>query len=79
MVKAGANANVMSADKLMPIHLAISTAQAACMSQTTPNSLPWSTKDALTCMQILANNGVDLNYVCPYGFSAMDFFKKMVQ
>ena len=77
LVKAGANVNVMSADKLMPIHLAISTAQAAQMSPTSPDGIPWSTKDALMCVQILANNGADLNYVCPYGFSAMSFLKRI--
>ncbi len=77
LIKAGANVNVMSADKLMPIHLAISTAQAAQMSPTAPNGMPWSVKGALMCIQLLANNGADLNYVCPYGFSAMDFLKRI--
>lgn len=75
LIKAGANVNVMSADKLMPIHLAISTAQAARMSPTAPNGIPWSVKGALMCVQHLANNGADLNYVCPYGFSGMSFLK----
>lgn len=77
LIKAGANVNIMSADKLMPIHLAISTAQAALMSPTAPNGIPWSSQDALMCMQHLANSGADLNYICPYGFSAMDFLKRM--
>ena len=77
LIKAGANVNVMSGDKLMPIHLAISTAQAARMSPTAPNGLPWSVQGALMCVQHLANNGADLNYVCPYGFSAMDFLKRI--
>jgi len=77
LIKAGANVNVMSADKLMPIHLAISTAQAARMSPTAPNGMPWSVKGALMCVQHLANNGADLNYVCPYGFSAMDFLRRI--
>ena len=77
LIRAGANVNVMSADKLMPIHLAISTVQAASMSPTAPNGLPWSAKDALMCVQHLANNGADLNYVCPYGFSGMDFLKRI--
>lgn len=75
LINAGANVNVLSFDKLMPIHLAISTAQAARMSPTAPNGLPWSTRDALVCVQHLANNGADLNYVCPYGFSGMSFLK----
>ena len=75
LIKAGADVNVMSADKLMPIHLAISTAQAARMSPTAPNGIPWSVKGALMCVQHLANNGADLNYVCPYGFSGLSFLK----
>ena len=75
LIKAGANVNVMSADKLMPIHLAISTAQAARMSPTAPNGMPWSVQGALMCVQHLANNGADLNYVCPYGFSGISFLK----
>lgn len=77
LIKAGANVNVMSADKLMPIHLAISTAQAARMSPTAPNGIPWSVQGAMMCVQHLANNGADLNYVCPYGFSALDFLKRI--
>ena len=75
LIKAGADVNVMSADKLMPIHLAISTAQAARMSPTAPNGIPWSVKGARMCVQHLANNGADLNYVCPYGFSGLSFLK----
>ena len=75
LIKAGADVNVMSADKLMPIHLAISTVQAASMSPTAPNGLPWSVQGALMCVQHLANNGADLNYVCPYGFSGLSFLK----
>lgn len=77
LIKAGADVNVMSANKLMPIHLAISTVQSASMSPTAPNGLPWSVKDALMCVHHLANNGADLNYVCPYGFSGMDFMKRI--
>lgn len=77
LIKAGANVNVVSSDKLMPIHLAISTAQAARMSPTAPNGIPWSVQGALMCVQHLANNGADLNYVCPYGFSGMDFLKRI--
>lgn len=77
LIDAGADVDVMSADKLMPIHLAISTVQAAQMSPTAPNGLPWSAQGALMCVQHLANNGADLNYVCPYGFSAMDFLKRI--
>ena len=33
--------------------------------------------DALKCLQILVNNGADLDYVCPYGFSGMSFLKMM--
>ena len=77
LIKAGANVNVMSADKLMPIHLAISTTQAASMSPTAPNGIPWSVEGALMCVQHLVNFGADLNYVCPYGFSAMDFLKRI--
>ncbi len=77
LINAGADVNVMSADKLIPIHLAISTAQAARMSPTAPNGLPWSVQGALMCMQHLANNGADLNYVCPYGFSGLDFLKRI--
>lgn len=77
LIKAGADVNVMSADKLMPIHLAISTTQAANMSPTAPNGIPWSVKGALMCVQHLANNGADLDYVCPYGFSGMDFLKRI--
>ena len=77
LIKAGADVNVMSSDKLMPIHLAISTARAALMSPTTPNGLPWSAQGALTCVQYLASNGADLNYVCPYGFSGMSFLKML--
>ena len=75
LIKAGANVNVLSADKLMPIHLAISTVQASQMSPTTPNGIPWSPREAFTCVQLLANNGADLNYVCPYGFSGFSFLK----
>lgn len=75
LIKAGADVNVMSADKLMPIHLAISTAQAARMSPTAPNGLPWSVQGALLCVQHLANNGADLDYVCPYGFSGISFLR----
>ena len=77
LVQAGVDVNIMSVDKLMPIHLAISTAQAARMSPTAPNGIPWNTKDALKCLQILVNNGADLDYVCPYGFSGMSFLKMM--
>lgn len=75
LIRAGANVNVMSADKLMPIHLAISTVQAARMSPTAPNGMPWSVQSSLRCVQLLANNGADLNYVCPYGFSGISFLK----
>ena len=75
LIKAGADVNVMSGDKLMPIHLAISTSQAAASSPTAPNGIPWSVQGALMCVQLLANNGADLNYVCPYGFSGMSFLK----
>ena len=61
----------------MPIHLAISTIQAARMSATAPNGMPWSVQDALMCMQHLANNDADLTYTYPYGFSAMDFLKRI--
>lgn len=77
LISAGANVNIMSSDKLMPIHLAISTSQAARTSPTAPNGIPWSMKGALTCFQLLANHGADLNYVCPYGFFAMSFLKKI--
>lgn len=77
LIKAGANVNVMSADKLMPIHLAISTAQAARMLPTASNGLPWSVQGALMCVQHLANNGADLKFVCPYGFSALDFLRRI--
>ena len=77
LIKAGADVNVMSADKLMPIHLAISTTQAANMSPTAPNGIPWSVKGALMCVQHLANSGADLDYVCPFGFSGMDFLKRI--
>lgn len=77
LLKAGANVNVMSSDKLMPIHLAISTAQAARLSPTTPNGIPWSTKEALQCIQLLINSGADLEYVCPYGFSGMSFLRQI--
>lgn len=77
LIKAGANVNEMSANKLMPIHLAISTCQAAQMSPTAPNGIKWSAQEALMCVQHLANNGADLNYVCPYGFSALDFLKSI--
>lgn len=77
LIKAGADVNVMSADKLMPIHLAISTTQAASMSPTAPNGIPWSVKGALMCVQHLANSGADLDYVCPFGFSGMDFLKRI--
>ncbi len=77
LIKAGANVNALSADKLMPIHLAISTVQAAQMSPTAPNGIPWSPREALNCIQLLANNRADLNYVCPYGFSAFDFLKRI--
>ena len=77
LIKAGADVNVMSADKLMPIHLAISTTQAASMSPTAPNGIPWSVKGGLMCVQHLANSGADLDYVCPYGFSGMDFLKRI--
>ena len=77
LIKAGADVNVMSADKLMPIHLAISTAQAARMSPTAPNGIHWNVKGALMCVQHLANNGADLNYVCPYGFSGLSFLKRI--
>ncbi len=76
-IRAGADVNVMTDNKLMPIHLAISTSQAASMSPTAPNGLPWSTRGALKCVELLANNGADLNYVCPYGFSAMTFLKRI--
>lgn len=75
LIKAGANVNLLSSDKLMPIHLAISTAQAASMSPTAPNGIPWSTEGALKCIEILVNNSADLNYVCPYGFSGMSFLR----
>lgn len=75
LIKAGANVNIMSTDKLMPIHLAISTAQAARMSPTCANGIPWSVEDAAMCIYLLANNGADMNYVCPYGFSALSFMK----
>lgn len=75
LLKAGADVNVMSADKLMPIHLAISTAQAARLSPTSPNGIPWSVQGAANCIQLLINRGADLNYVCPYGFSGMSFLK----
>ncbi len=75
LIKAGANVNVISSDKLMPIHIAISTAQAARSSSTAPNGLAWSFEGAVRCIQLLAKNGADLNYVCPYGFSAMSFLK----
>ena len=75
LIKAGANVNQLSYDKLMPIHLAISTAQAARRSPTAPNGIPWSVKGALRCVELLANNGADLNYTCPYGFSGMSFLK----
>ena len=77
LIKAGANVNVMSTDKLMPIHVAISTSQAASMSPTTPNGMTWSVRGALMCVQYLANSGADLNYVCPYGFSGLDFLKRI--
>lgn len=75
LIKAGANVNALSADKLMPVHLAISTVQASQMSPTAPNGLPWSPREALMCIQLLATNGADLGYVCPYGFSALSFLK----
>lgn len=77
LIKAGANVNVMSADKLMPIHIAISTVQAAQMTPTAPNGLQWSAQGALMCVKHLAYNRADLGYVCPYGFSAFDFLKRI--
>ena len=75
LIQAGADVNVMSADKLTPIHVAISTAKAATLSPTTPDGDPWSSRGALLCVQQLVNSGADLNYVCPYGFSGMSFLK----
>lgn len=77
LIKAGADVNAMTSDKLMPVHLAISTTQAARMSPTAPNGIPWNFKNALMCVQHLVNNGADLNYVCPYGFSAMSFLRSI--
>lgn len=77
LIKAGADVNIMTPDKLMPVHLAISTTQAARMSPTAPNGIPWNFKDALMCVQHLVNNGADVNYVCPYGFSAMSFLRRI--
>lgn len=76
LINAGANVNVMSADKLMPIHLALSTMQAARKSPIAPNGLPWSEKGAMMCVLHLADHGADLNYVCPYGFSGRSFLKR---
>ncbi len=75
LINAGANVNVLSADKLMPVHLAISTVQASQMSPTAPNGTPWNPRDAFKCIQLLANNGADLDYVCPYRFSGLSFLK----
>lgn len=77
LIRAGADVNIMSSDRLMPVHLAISTTQAARMSPTAPNGIPWSIQEALLCIQHLVNAGADLNYVCPYGFSAMSFLKSI--
>lgn len=75
LIQAGANVNLLSSDNLMPIHLAISTVQASQMSPTAPNGFPWNPREALKCVELLANHGADLNYVCPYGFSGMSFLR----
>ena len=75
LLTAGADVNVISSDNLMPIHLAISTSQAALYSPKSPTGIAWNSQNALTCVEMLANNGADLDYVCPYGFSARSFFQ----
>ncbi len=73
LVNAGADVNALGTNNLMPIHVAIMTAQAARMSPTSPSGHPWSVEGAMNCFVFLANHGADLDYVCSRGFSARTF------
>lgn len=77
LLGAGANVNKMSRDRLMPIHVAISTVGRALTMPNSPTGIPWSPQGALECVRMLVDAGADIDYTCPYGFSARDFLRKI--